>query len=451
MTKEKRYYVGLWLTYLAALIVTAGFLLAYQQKQLPVLEESPVATWLKAKQTEAASHDGAKLPSASLKLLKDSRNRLSGWLEDDQWLAGVNRYLEMAVEPKQATWNAPPAGRSAPVEIVNLQRETLAKSTIKKYQSIEANLISTAPQSESWEYILKLEVQGREREIELPDGHGVIDLLTPGKGQISLQIIQIERKCWLLCEQPFTGVATLPLADLRPDIPKDLALPKPDSAELSGYLVRLTSKASNLERLSGDDSDPAKPEIIKLYGSRITVQEGGVSFNKMDYSDHLLLRRSDRYTAVIIMGDSELRSRVWIESDAVPLQRVGSYSSDAPLLVAVTNAWSSLRLTFRVYEPGDVLQYRILAMSGKRIPGRELILEVIGKYLTELEFDHRPITGPELNAAVEWLVKSLEVHFTDEDVHETDPPQVQALIKNLAEAIGARPSPTDIPKVETDP
>ena len=116
MTKEKRYYVGLWLTYLAALIVTAGFLLAYQQKQLPVLEESPVATWLKAKQTEAASHDGAKLSSASLKLLKDSRNWLSDLLEDDQWLAGVNRYLEMAVEPKQKTWNSPPAGRSAPVE-----------------------------------------------------------------------------------------------------------------------------------------------------------------------------------------------------------------------------------------------------------------------------------------------------------------------------------------------
>lgn len=230
-------------------------------------------------------------------------------------------------------------------------------------------------------------------------------------------------------EEPISNVRTLPFANLGVGEMKsvDLTLLEPDAIEKLS--LSLTGGVTDINRYNHGKSD--KPEIIKVEKHDVTLYSGKVSLDKLHASDYLFLKRNGCYTAIVVLGSSDLRTRVWCERDDND-RRIGAYSPDAPIFVAASDAWTSLRLNAHVYDSGDILEYTILAMSGKSLPGRELVFEIIGRHLTEIEVDGQPINGKSVSQVVKWLVQTLDANFTSEDIETAESPEVRELLNHLA-------------------
>jgi hypothetical protein len=195
---------------------------------------------------------------------------------------------------------------------------------------------------------------------------------------------------------------------------------------------------------------PGKPAIINLEEGRVTLEQGHVSLEQLHARDELFLKRSNHYTAIVVLGSTELRGRVWCERDDDG-RKIGVYAADVPLMAAMANAWSSLRVTVRVDQPGEMLKYQVLAISSRNPPGRELVLEIVGRHLPELQVDGRPVNGPSMRRSVKWLAQALDARFTPEDARATDAPEVRALIAHLAGLTEAEPSPGGAQKADKLP
>jgi hypothetical protein len=109
-----------------------------------------------------------------------------------------------------------------------------------------------------------------------------------------------------------------------------------------------------------------------------------------------------------------------------------------------------LNLIVRVHQLGESMQYRVLAISAPTLPGRELILEMVGHQLATWEVNGRPFTGPSANAIVAWLAQALEARFRAEDVAAAATEDERAVLQHLVQVTSAN-SPESSTTAATSP
>ena len=444
---ERRSHLQRWLVYLLVVAAAAGLLLASEEIPLRLPSDSFLASLMESGRAKKSEHKSPNALSDAIEALGSSREWLSRLRNDDAWRSGVAQYLEAAVEQHQAEWAAPSAGQPVTQEVRALQDAVQMEASTRKFQKVDIE-VSNSTQQKAADYILNINTQGRTFKIELPTKQASIEPLIPGTGRLSLHLIQLRKQFIFTREEPVSNVTTLPLTDLPVGATKAVTLTPLKDHHIDGTLwFRLTGGSSDVNRLGRGNS--TTPEVLKINTDGVVAHEGEVSLDKLHASDHLFLRRSGRYTAIVVLGNADLRGRVLCVRDDDG-RRIGAYASEIPLMAAAANAWASLRLTVQVQNPSDVLQYRVLAMSGRNLPSRELVLATVGR-LSSMEVGGRPISGPTMSRAVKWLAQTLQARFVPEDVQATDPAEVRALITHLVERAKSEPPRGEVPRIERLP
>ena len=122
---------AVWLGYLAVLAGTAGYLVLSHETAVAPPNDSFLVRWLADRPTEKTPEPLAGIVDA----IGRSSFRLTPWLDDKEWRAGVARYLEMSVVSQQAEWAAPQAGRPIALTLRSLQESAQAQAAATKYQA----------------------------------------------------------------------------------------------------------------------------------------------------------------------------------------------------------------------------------------------------------------------------------------------------------------------------
>lgn len=325
----------------------------------------------------------------------------------DTWRGGIRRYLQIAGETEGLPWKAPKSGIPIPAALVAKQNHSL------DYERVDINFLRDSQTEEHGsDDILEIDAQGYKREIRVSALPLTLDPLVRGKGSLAFRLVRPGG--WFSESRPVTSVLKVPIETLRRDVPRAISFVPTEHAAGAAFSLGLT-------RRSPDTRWNSQSKTLSLSSDQVVTHEGTVDLKALHESDQVYLKRGDEYTAVVVIGDADIRERVWCERDDND-QRVGAYNPDVPLLVVTANAWTSLHLTIRARQPGEPLKYQVLALSGTSgVPGGGLLREFIGNHLTKMEVKGRPLNGRAMKDVVKWMNdvlggESLLGDLTDSDI-----------------------------------
>jgi hypothetical protein len=196
--------------------------------------------------------------------------------------------------------------------------------------------------------------------------------------------------------------------------------------------IEVTVSKADIQRMS-DDSDPLKPHIIASKTRSTVVHEDSVSVAEFDGSDEIFVQRHQAEMVIAVFGNEELIDRMRCARDDTG-KNIGVYHPQIPMFLAHTYGWASLQCSFVISHLDDRLDYKLVIMSGRKAPVKEMVLEIIGRYLTQHEINGKPLTGPQIQSISQWLLTSLGARFTKDDLLMADNDVAKELIKTLIEA-----------------
>jgi hypothetical protein len=124
----------------------------------------------------------------------------------------------------------------------------------------------------------------------------------------------------------------------------------------------------------------------------------------------------ERYLAVAAIGNAPFKRRLIIRRRDNGNQ-IGEYSPEFPLLLACAGGRTSMQIQGICREPGDSLDYRLLAVSDDRDPRKALFFNVLAE-LTNRDSEKLGISKQDVDHTVVWMVRSLGIELTRDDVRE---------------------------------
>jgi hypothetical protein len=96
-------------------------------------------------------------------------------------------------------------------------------------------------------------------------------------------------------------------------------------------------------------------------------------------------------------------------------------------------------MNLRTTDLNGALKIRILALSAAEPPGKRLVLEVLGRHLTDSQADGIAFDARQIDETVSWLMQTFAVEFTTMDVAAVQSPEAREVLLHLAEKAGSTP------------
>jgi hypothetical protein len=158
---------------------------------------------------------------------------------------------------------------------------------------------------------------------------------------------------------------------------------------------------------------------------------GELSYNDLKVTHKTLITPAGRYTTLIITGDADLRKYVQCTRTDNGKQ-IGAYSDRVSMMAAAVNSWASMKVQISLHHFGEKLRYRIVSLSGDEVPNKALLLWFVAHDLTDKEVEYRVLSLPEIDGRAAWLKIALGVEVSDQEVRNSQDPDVKRLLDHLA-------------------
>lgn len=418
-----------WLAYLIVTAVVASVLRVMPEASVPSTSAAFVADLLggrSAGDAQTAAHSGAT----------------PGWLremmDDAAWREGASRYVEMVIEPQQSPWLRPPAGAAITSQVRELQDQLDAVAASRSFQAVAIEMPANLPApEEDRHYRLLASVGERQRSLTADMPRQSVEPMLVGNGELSLQLIS--RGDGFLggfATQVYAGPTQVSLADIGIGVSRTVRMGTVEDGAQQPVPVRLTGRPTDIE--ANSIGKQHSPRTIAVDMKQVTVVDEDVSLAALKASEYLHLQRGARFTAIVVLGSSDLRGHVWCEREDGG-ERIGAYAPTAPVFAAIVDSWSSLRMAVRTTELDGAIKVRIVALSAAEPPGKRLVLELLGRELTSWQADGLTLNSAQMGDAVAWLTQAFHVQFTAADAEAAQSPQTRALLLHLAEKNGSTP------------
>lgn len=416
-----------WLAYLIVTAVAAGVLSSIPEASVPGTSVSFVGELL----------GGQIAGDATAGSAGSSRGWLREMMDDAAWREGASRYMEMVVEPQQSPWVRPPAGEAIPSQVRELQDQLDAVAASRSFQAVAVEMPADLPAQEGRHYRLLASVGERKRSLTADMPRQSVEPMLVGDGELSLELIH--RGDGLLggfSTKIYAAPTQISLADIGIGVSRTVSMGPLEDGAQQPVPVRLIGRPTDIE--ANSKGKQRIPRTISVDTDKVTVIDEEVSLAALNASEYLRLQRGARFTAVVVLGNSDLRGHVWCEREDSD-ERIGAYAPTAPVFAAIVDSWSSLRMNVRTTELDGAIKVRIVALSAAEPPGKRLVLELLGRELTSWQADGLTLNSAQMSAAVAWLTQAFGVEFTAVDATAAQSPQTRAVLLHLAEKNGSAP------------
>ncbi len=387
-----------WSWYLLAVVVCAGVLTATGEKSI-----SP-------------------RPTPIVDLSASRPGSVSELSKTKDWLSQVHFFNKAFFGPDSSDWHNFPASQVVPASIVQLQQQPKDDRL--------ATLWINGPSENIALNAYTLEVRSRtlSPDIDVPANAQIGPML---RDSTSVSFKLVTRRMFKFLSDNVSSTSSVPLDKLDYDQPVSLELPVlsafhnaigQDRLHLRLQLMRFDPDASAVEsqrEAAATSSDIASGTLT-----------GALSYNDLNVSHDLLITPAGRYTTLIITGDGDLRNYVrCTRTDSG--KQVGAYSDRVPMMAVAVNAWASVKVHISLHHFRESLRYRIVTLSGDQVTNKALLLWFVAHDLTDKEIESRVFSLPEIDSRAAWLKTALGVEFTDQEVQNTQDPDVKRLLNHL--------------------
>jgi len=385
-----------WLWYLLGVVVCVGVLMATGEKSI-----SP-------------------RPTRIVDLSASRPGSVSELSKSKDWLSQVRFFNKAFFGPESSDWQNFPASQVVDTSIVQLQQQAKDDRL--------ATLWINGPTEDIALHAYNLEVRCRtlSPDIEAPANTFIGPTL---RDSASMSFKLVERK-WVF-PSDVTSAAAVPLDKLDYDQPVSLELPVLSASRNAigqdRLHLNLQLKRFDPDAFAGEAQFEAAATSSKIDSATLA---GTLSYNDLNVTHKKLITPAGRYTTLIITGDGDLRKYVRCTRTDNG-QQVGAYSDLVPMMAVAVNAWASVKIHISLQHFGEGLHYRIVSLSGDQVPNKALLLWFVAHDLTDKEIEGRVLSLPEIDNRAAWLKTALGVEFTDQEVQNTQDPDVKNLLHHL--------------------
>lgn len=331
---------------------------------------------------------------------------------DSQWLSGASRYVALT-DPDYA-WDPPPAGRivTGPVAEPHFPQLYLITVTTERLLSVTDNA----------SYTLEIQTIGKTKEHQIPFSKLHLGPLPHGTGMRML----IRRRTsggW------FSGATNRVYSSSeRYEVDAGITVVSFSSVANEVMKIKLTAEVAQLNQRA--DSSADAPTIIEAGRSYPAIGEGEVSLQQLNSTDHFVIKRSGANTAAVVVATSPIADQLQCRRNDND-KRVGTFHTSLPVFAVTTDRWSSLKCVVTTTRFDEPIIYKVIALSGNDFIYKQLVLELIGRHIVELEVNGVPVSGSEVVDAVNWLKASFAVEFDSEDLESVQDETGKELISRM--------------------
>jgi len=385
-----------WLSYLLAVVVCAGVLMATGEKTI-----SP-------------------RPTRIVDLSASRPGSVSELSKSKEWVSQVRFFNKAFFGPESSDWQSFPASQVVDSSIVQLQQQPKDDRLVTLWISGPSEDIALHA------YTLEVRSRALSPDLDAPVNNYIGPML---RDSTSISFKLVERS-WLF-NSDMTSAAAVPLDKISYDrpVPLELSVLPGSQKKIGQELLHM-----NLQLVRFDPDKFAAEAQFEAAGSSSNIAAatltGALAYNDLNVTHKTLMTPAGRYTTLIITGDGDLRKYVQCTRTDNGKQ-IGAYSDRVWMMAASVNAWASIKVQVGLQHFGENLRYRIVSLSGDQVPNKALLLWFVAHDLTDKEIEHRVLSLPEIDSRAAWLKTTLGVEFSDQDVQEAQDPDVKQLLDHL--------------------
>lgn len=407
-----------WIVFLAAVAVAAVVIGVAgppsEEKQI----DPSASTKGKGQRDDAESTD-AKVEGARIDL--DFAKAVAASAE---WQRGAERYVDRLLGERPESWTAPPAGRAVAPDIV-AARAANTPAVRLRLTSISGDALASEKYTE-----LELGSSDVMRSISLTDAKPIDVALAPASGAMWFRLYRVEG----LFFRHVSESVQVPFQRLIAGGEIELTLRA--SASAQAPQARLVLQARALKSVGdGAQERMARAPIELRKGDLPNSYAYAGVLDGLSPGDDIVIDSDLRYTAVIVYGDRDLRGSVrGFRLDTGT--QIGVYGKDIPLFGAVVNNRVPVMIRIDGAQT-DPLSYHVLAVSGKKDPGADVVLWYLGGHLMGSNGDRLPLSNERARAVTSWLASAFGVRIGSSDLEKVSDPKLRGILQTL---IGASTS-----------
>lgn len=306
-----------------------------------------------------------------------------------EWASGIRPFLEMHLGPPAAPWHPPPAGSA-------FRGAKVSDAAATELRGLELAL----------EHGFALDghcsLHAQTNRHALPDSRIervsiLLEPLLPTDRSLSLQVF-CYRSGFLgfgAGDVPVTAPLELKLTEaMSGNLEQAITDPAATGIEPAPASVRWTAelKPITADERSGTDGNPQTAQHVAaqpIDSRSLSASEDSVSFDDLDATDHWVVRPVGHYTIVLVLAGQSLAGHIAasVSGTQVP---IGGLACSEGVFAAATNDWNGFDLRVVAPSPHERIRYRVIAISGAREPGLELIAWVSGTQLDWVLGEHAP-------------------------------------------------------------
>jgi hypothetical protein len=431
---ERKPAAAPWLAYASALVLALVVLQALPASTRSPPREAAASRWVRwvAPSTPAASRDHSIDQAA--RSIADGARRFTRWASALEWEQGAKKYMDAVTRAQAQAWARSPAGEPVAAPLRQRQDGALDQAMARKYFGLHIVAAPDSPRALNKDETIKAVVRGTS--LLLRNGKPpLVGPLQPADGRVELGTVQ---PGWFFDSRITKTAVFDPAAAPEGGAPQPVALEAQDPA-LPRLVLHVTRQPFDLRAHSRGTRD--RPERQPVPEGRITSSSSSLALEELRAAEHLTFQPEERFLSLLFIGRSALADRVWCEREDTG-ERVGAYSSEFALLAVSAHAWSALHCHLYAAQPAQPLSYRVMAISARDEPGRELVLAFIGSELESLAAEGTRLPAPAQARVVEWLVQALGAQFREADIDTAASPATKAALTHLVKvSAAAAPAP----------
>lgn len=391
-----------WAVYVAALIMTVGGLALFNRHS--TLSMQPHG--------ERANASFKREPPRA----RVNADVVKNLASEDNWQRNALRYMERLSGVQSEQWTPPPAGKAVSPDVIQQQRRAAnARPSV-------ARVVFT-PLTERVGNRMEVIIGGHETSAPLENSVQMYLPLTPGVQQIEVAVVE---RAFLTHRPKAKGRMHVDV--LSGAVDQDIVLPLVGS-DTERSVFRLHSEIIPKDDPENTLALVSDPIQLDSNGGTI-VYEGSVA--EMHYGQDLLLDTGERFTAVLVLGDTALTDVVrCIRLDT--RTQIGEYAPELPVLAAVVDNRAPVLIHVGGLRARS-FHYKVIAIARSEDPTLDLVIAYLGGYLMGSSVNRIPISDAEARRAVEWVANTFEVRLTPADVSGIPDVTVRKIAESLMQA-----------------